>query len=67
VLSDEALFHYKCDNYYNPQCERGLIYNDPALAIDWGVPLSNAIVSPKDCVLPLLVDAEMNFCTDAKY
>ena len=63
VLSSEALFHYKCDNYFNPQYERGIIYNDPNLAIDWLVPAQNAIVSAKDCVLPRLTEAELNFYT----
>lgn len=67
VLSPEALFHYKCDNYYSPQSERGIIYNDPALGIDWMLPEGQAIVSPKDCVLPLLAEAEMNFYHDSNY
>jgi dTDP-4-dehydrorhamnose 3,5-epimerase len=66
VLSDEALFHYKCDNYYNPQAERGIKYNDPSLAIDWMVPADKAIVSSKDCILPFIGDAEMNFYTETQ-
>lgn len=46
VLSDEAIFHYKCTNYYNKDSERILLYNDPDLAIDWKV--ENPIVSEKD-------------------
>jgi dTDP-4-dehydrorhamnose 3,5-epimerase len=61
VLSEQALFHYKCDNLYNPQVERGIHYNDPVLSIDWMVDAQSAVVSPKDQVLPLLKDAEMNF------
>lgn len=46
VLTDEAIFQYKCTNYYNKESERILRYNDPALAIDWKV--ENPIVSEKD-------------------
>ncbi|WP_227625946.1 dTDP-4-dehydrorhamnose 3,5-epimerase [Geofilum rubicundum] len=51
VLSDEALFHYKCDNYYHKASERGIIYNDPALNIDWQLPQGKEIVSDKDLEL----------------
>lgn len=61
VLSDEAVFYYKCDNEYNKECERGINFNDNTLQIDWKVPISEAIVSPKDGVLPSFAEAEMNF------
>ncbi len=61
VLSETAVFSYKCDAFYNPAVERGILYNDPALKIDWGIEPSEAIVSGKDTVLPLFADAEMNF------
>lgn len=61
VLSDEAVFCYKCDNDYNKECERGINYNDPTLAIDWGINTNKAIVSPKDEALPSFAEAEMNF------
>ena len=61
VLSDTAIFSYKCDAFYNPSTERGIRYNDPALKIDWGIDSSEAIVSGKDAILPLFADAEMNF------
>lgn len=61
VLSETAIFAYKCDNFYSPELERGLMYNDPALAIDWKIPGERAIVSGKDQKHPLLKDAEMNF------
>lgn len=48
VLSDSAVFSYKCDNVYEPKAERGIIYNDPDLSIDWGLEESQLIVSPKD-------------------
>lgn len=46
VLSDEAIFHYKCSNFYNKASERALLYNDPTLNIDWKV--ESPIVSEKD-------------------
>jgi len=57
VLSDTAVFQYKCDNYYNKASEAGLYYADPSLAIDWGLPAGELIVSDKDKELPFLKDA----------
>ncbi|WP_299223573.1 dTDP-4-dehydrorhamnose 3,5-epimerase [uncultured Psychroserpens sp.] len=57
VLSDEAVFSYKCDNYYNKESEAGIIYNDPKLNIDWGLSESEIIVSEKDVLLPKLDNA----------
>jgi dTDP-4-dehydrorhamnose 3,5-epimerase len=57
VLSDEAVFQYKCDNYYNKQSEGGLHYADPDLAIDWQMDADKLIVSDKDVELPFLKDA----------
>jgi dTDP-4-dehydrorhamnose 3,5-epimerase len=54
VLSDTALFHYKCTNYYNKAAERCLLYNDPVLQIDWRV--QKPIVSEKDGKGMLLKD-----------
>ncbi len=48
VLSDEAVLQYKCDNYYAPDYEDGIAWNDPQLAIDWRIPPQEAIVSAKD-------------------
>lgn len=53
VLSETAIFTYKCDNYYNKAFEGGIIYNDAALAIDWQVPPGSEIVSDKDRMLPI--------------
>ncbi len=58
VLSDKAEFFYKCDNYYNKEMERGIIYNDPELSIDWKTDLGDLILSDKDRLLPSLSDAE---------
>ena len=54
VLSETAIFSYKCDNFYNKDSEQGLRYDDPALGIDWKLPSSEFIVSEKDLVLPTL-------------
>lgn len=58
VLSDDAIFQYKCDNYYNKQAEGGIHYADLALGIDWILNADEFIVSEKDDILPKLVDAE---------
>ena len=50
VLSKTAVFQYKCDEYYHPESESGILYSDPALAIDWLIPEEDRIVSPKDAV-----------------
>lgn len=50
---------YKVDEYYSPGNERGLLWSDPSLAIDWPTP--NPILSDKDQHHPLLQDAELNF------
>lgn len=54
VLSDTAEFLYKCDAYYDPQAERGIIWNDQKLNIAWG--MGEPIVSAKDAKLPSLQD-----------
>lgn len=61
VLSETAVFSYKCDDFYNPSLERGIIYNDPALNIDWKIPAGKEIISGKDTLHPVLADAELNF------
>lgn len=57
VLSEKAIFQYKCDNYYNPQSEAGVSIFDPSLEIDWKIDLGKATLSEKDIKLPLLKDA----------
>ncbi len=48
VLSPQAVFQYKCDNYYAPQYESGIQFDDPALGIDWKIPEAEMILSAKD-------------------
>lgn len=57
VLSEEAVFQYKCDNYYAPQSEGAIIWNDPELGIDWKIPAKDIILSEKDKKHPLFKDA----------
>lgn len=54
VLSDIAVFQYKCDNYYHKASEGGIHYADPDLGINWGLPLDELLVSDKDKELPFL-------------
>ncbi|MBP1640086.1 MAG: dTDP-4-dehydrorhamnose 3,5-epimerase [Bacteroidetes bacterium] len=61
VLSETAIFSYKCDNFYDPTLERGIMYNDPALNIDWKISQEEAIISDKDLKHPALEQAELNF------
>ncbi|MDA3820917.1 MAG: dTDP-4-dehydrorhamnose 3,5-epimerase [Candidatus Delongbacteria bacterium] len=48
VLSEQAVFTYKCDDYYHPECESGIAWNDPDLNIDWKIKPEDSIVSDKD-------------------
>lgn len=52
VLSETAVFFYKCDNFYNKESEQGVLYNAPELNIDWGIEPGTEIISEKDIVLP---------------
>ena len=61
VLSETALFTYKCDNFYSKEHEDGIIYNDPQLNIDWQIDLSEAIVSDKDKQLPNFGETRYEF------
>ena len=61
VLSDEVIFQYKCDEFYAPQSEGALAWDDPDLGIDWKVPADEVILSPKDMSNPRLRDLELHF------
>lgn len=52
VLSETAVFAYKCDNYYNKESEGGVLWNDPDLNIDWKLPQADILLSEKDQVQP---------------
>lgn len=59
VLSPEAVFQYKCDNYYTPQAEGSVRWDDPQININWQLPLGDILLSEKDKKAPLL--AELTF------
>ena len=59
VLSDEAIFTYKVDNPYAPQCEAGIRWNDPDVGIEWPIDPAQVLTSEKDLKQPLLKDAEV--------
>ncbi|MDN5200216.1 dTDP-4-dehydrorhamnose 3,5-epimerase [Fulvivirgaceae bacterium BMA10] len=61
VLSEQATILYKTDNYYYPDYDRGIAYNDPELNIDWQIKQDIAIVSDKDKKLPHFKNADLNF------
>ena len=67
VLSDEAIFQYKCDNLYAPQAEGAIAWNDPDIGIDWGLPAEDVLLSAKDAAHPLLKDAEYLFDYNVDY
>jgi dTDP-4-dehydrorhamnose 3,5-epimerase len=54
VLGDTAIFSYKCDDFYTPECEGGILWSDPDLAIDW--PVNTPLLSEKDNRYPCLRD-----------
>ncbi len=57
VISEEAVFQYKCDYPYTPEAEGAIAWNDPALGIDWGIPEADILLSEKDKHHPLLAQA----------
>ena len=59
VLSDIAIFHYKCTNYYDKNSERAILFNDKELNIDWNI--TSPLVSPKDLEAKLFKDIEKDF------
>ena len=61
VLSETAVFQYKCDNFYAPQADGGISILDSSLGIDWRIPADKAVLSDKDLRHPLLKDFETPF------
>jgi len=61
VISPTAVVMYKCDEFYHPEVDGGIIFNDSDLGIDWKVNTENAIVSDKDLKLPFLKDLKSPF------
>ncbi|MBQ7483845.1 MAG: dTDP-4-dehydrorhamnose 3,5-epimerase [Bacteroidaceae bacterium] len=61
VLSETAVFQYKCDEFYHPEADGGICIKDESLGIDWKIPVEKAILSEKDMKHPCLKDAESFF------
>ncbi|MBO7045591.1 MAG: dTDP-4-dehydrorhamnose 3,5-epimerase [Prevotella sp.] len=61
VLSETAVFQYKCDEFYHPEADAGISILDDSLGIDWRVPITKAILSQKDTKHPLLKDFDSPF------
>lgn len=61
VLSETAVFQYKCDEFYHPEADGGISILDDSLGIDWRIPMDKAILSEKDTKHPLLKDFESPF------
>lgn len=61
VLSETAIFQYKCDNFYAPKYDGGINIKDESLDIDWRIPVSDAILSEKDLKHPDLKDSVLDF------
>lgn len=61
VLSDIAVFQYKCDNFYHPEADDGISVLDPSLGIDWRISVENAILSEKDTKHPLFSEFNSPF------
>lgn len=59
VLSEEAVFAYKVDNYYSPECDRGIAFDDSQIGVEWGIVREKMQLSKKDRCQPLLRDAEL--------
>jgi dTDP-4-dehydrorhamnose 3,5-epimerase len=67
VLEDDTIFAYKVDNYYSPENDRGILFGDEALGIDWKIPHSELKLSEKDKVQPKLADTDDIFDYSVNY
>ncbi len=66
VLSETAIFQYKCDEFYHPEADGGICIKDESLGIDWKIPVEKAVLSEKDMKHPSLKDAESFFDINEK-
>jgi len=64
VLSKTAVFQYKCDEFYHPESEGAILWNDPQINVDWKLPMNDVILSEKDNRNPLFDDFESPFTFD---
>ena len=67
VLSETAVFQYKCDNFYHPEADGGINILDDSLGIDWQIPNDHAILSEKDTKHPVLKDFDSPFSIDIDF
>jgi len=67
VLEDDTIFAYKVDNYYSPENDRGILFNDEMLGIDWQVPVDELLLSAKDKVQPKLSETDDIFDYGVNY
>ena len=67
VLEDDTVFQYKCDNFYAPQSEAAIAWDDPALGIDWRIDTASVLLSEKDRRHPLLQDCDCLFDYNIDY
>jgi len=67
VISPSAIFSYKVDNYYAPEYDRGILYNDSIIGINWGIDIDKLLLSQKDENQPIFVDAEVFDFTNNLY
>ena len=67
VLSEEAVFQYKCDDFYAPESEGAIAWNDPDLGIDWKISKDDIVLSAKDMNHPMLKDASSPFDINEDY
>ncbi|MCR5571967.1 MAG: dTDP-4-dehydrorhamnose 3,5-epimerase, partial [Bacteroidales bacterium] len=64
VLSEEAVFQYKCDEFYHPEAEGAIAWDDPEIGIPWPAPAEDMILSDKDLHHPLLQEAGSPFSVE---
>lgn len=64
VLTETAVFQYKCDNFYHPEADAGISIKDESLGIEWRIPTDQALLSEKDLKHPCLKDFDSPFTID---